>query len=282
MSIKYTDAELLEIIKTSACNLGRSPRIKDIKQSYTIINRFGSWNNALKKAGLSINNKPSKILNVGDKIGLLTIIDIKKIKNRKYFTCKCDCGNTTMVRSDSLTKSNPTNSCGCLAKETEFKRIDLTNKRIGRLTVIKKIADSNNCREELWLCRCSCGNEITLMKQQLYGCVSPVKSCGCGLNESRIANALKANNYLNKVDRVDGTAISKITRKKLLKNNSSGTNGVYFDSTRNKWVPTLEFKGKTYYLGRYKTKEEAIKIRTDAENKYFKPFLDSLDNKHMK
>lgn len=279
MRIKYSDDELIEIIKTTACNLGRTPRLNDIKQGYTITKRFGSWNEALKKAGFNSNINPPKILHIGDKIGLLTIVDIEKIKNRKYFVCKCQCGNTTTVRGDSLTKSNPTTSCGCLAKETAFKRIDLTNKRTGRLTVIKKVADSKNCREELWLCKCDCGNEIILLKEQLYGCVQPVKSCGCGLNESRIKNALKANETLNRIDRIDGTAISKITRKELLKNNRSGTNGVYYDSNRNRWVPTLEFKNKHYYLGRYKSKEDAIQIRKEAEKKYFESFLDALENK---
>src|SRR5690606_4264176 len=39
-------------------------------------------------------------------------------KNKKsYWLCKCDCGNTTTIRSDGLTTGHA-KSCGCLQKET--------------------------------------------------------------------------------------------------------------------------------------------------------------------
>ena len=57
----------------------------------------------------------------GTKIGMLSIIERKIENNRTYYFCKCDCGNEKWIRSDSLTKKNPTLSCGCLAEETQFK-----------------------------------------------------------------------------------------------------------------------------------------------------------------
>lgn len=50
----------------------------------------------------------------GDRFGKLTVIGVEhKGNDRKwYYKCKCDCGNTTVVRSNALTTGN-TKSCGC-------------------------------------------------------------------------------------------------------------------------------------------------------------------------
>ncbi|MEZ2659148.1 homing endonuclease associated repeat-containing protein [Aneurinibacillus aneurinilyticus] len=49
---KYSDEDLLQMIRDKANELGRTPRIKEIEKSPTIIHRFSSWKNALKHAGL--------------------------------------------------------------------------------------------------------------------------------------------------------------------------------------------------------------------------------------
>ncbi|MBD5589367.1 homing endonuclease associated repeat-containing protein [Clostridium botulinum] len=49
---KYSDEDLLNIIKTKYLQLGKIPKAKDVKQYYSIINRFDSWENALEKADL--------------------------------------------------------------------------------------------------------------------------------------------------------------------------------------------------------------------------------------
>jgi len=59
----------------------------------------------------------------GKKIGRLTVIKVVSIdtKYRKYWLCKCDCGNETVVRGDCLTTRN-TKACGCLKKELSVQR----------------------------------------------------------------------------------------------------------------------------------------------------------------
>lgn len=50
----------------------------------------------------------------GQRYERLTVIALKETKNKKsYWECKCDCGNTTIVRKDQL-KSGKSKSCGCL------------------------------------------------------------------------------------------------------------------------------------------------------------------------
>jgi len=59
------------------------------------------------------------------KFGRLTVVSegkSQKLKNgtRKYWLCKCDCGNEKQVISNSLVKGK-TKSCGCLRKENSKK-----------------------------------------------------------------------------------------------------------------------------------------------------------------
>lgn len=57
MAKKYTDEELLDIIRKFYRQHGRPPKRREIAQSSTIMKRFGSWNNALEKAGLYAHKK---------------------------------------------------------------------------------------------------------------------------------------------------------------------------------------------------------------------------------
>lgn len=53
-------------------------------------------------------------------------------------------------------------------------------------------------------------------------------------------------------------------------NNTSGINGVYYRKDRNKWTSMITINGKIKCLGYFKDKEDAIKVRKEAEieNKY--------------
>ncbi len=57
--LKYTDEELLQLLKDKAQELGRSPYRRELIEGATIDTRFGSWNKALEKAGLEANKEKS-------------------------------------------------------------------------------------------------------------------------------------------------------------------------------------------------------------------------------
>lgn len=52
-------------------------------------------------------------------------------------------------------------------------------------------------------------------------------------------------------------------------NNTSGVVGVVFDKTRNKWKSQIFLDYKNKFLGRFDNFEDAVKVRQDAELKYF-------------
>ena len=105
---------------------------------------------------------------------------------KKYWICKCECGNTGSVRSDQL-KSGRSKSCGCLNRELASQRFkqmaeqprslkqDLTGQTFGYWFVESRAENQNN--HVAWNCVCKCGTKRVVLGQSLKNGRS--KSCGC-------------------------------------------------------------------------------------------------------
>jgi hypothetical protein len=112
----------------------------------------------------------------GQKFGMLTVIKWAHGGQNSYWLCKCSCGNETTVPMPNL-KSGNTTHCGCVpVQNTSF--IDRTGQQYGRLTVISNI---NKCSSRTtrtnWLCRCSCGEILSVESGNLAS--GHTQSCGC-------------------------------------------------------------------------------------------------------
>ena len=55
------------------------------------------------------------MIGIGMRVGRLVVIG--KSTRKGYVTCKCDCGATKDIRSNSLTQKSPVQSCGCIQRE---------------------------------------------------------------------------------------------------------------------------------------------------------------------
>ncbi len=163
--------------------------------------------------------------------------------------CRCDCGGEVLASLHQL-RSGYRKSCGCLS-HPPLK--DFEGKRFGRLTVMAYAGKRNGMHR--WKCRCDCGRETVAGQTLLQA--GRTKSCGC----------LQAGMYRENLKLVDGTsvAILEANKKRLNRNNTSGYTGVYLDGKRGRWVAQIGFKGKTYYLGAYSDKEDAVKARRKGE-----------------
>ena len=116
-----------------------------------------------------MNRKTKKI--AGMKFGHLIPLEkgYSKKNGRGMWRCLCECGNITNVRLDSLV-SGRTKSCGC------NKVKNLTGKKFGKLTVIKRIFPNKN-RKAVWQCRCDCGKITDVQSSCLLN--GNTRSCGC-------------------------------------------------------------------------------------------------------
>lgn len=114
----------------------------------------------------------------GQKFGRLTVL--RRAPNTKQgkaaWFCRCDCGATSVATRSHLIGGN-TKSCGCAHPK---KRLDLTGRTYGRLTVIAP-ADSIGGMT-MWRCLCQCGAEVAVRTSSLRA--GNTNSCGCLKNDS--------------------------------------------------------------------------------------------------
>ena len=141
------------------------------------------------------------------------------------------------------------------------KKIDLTGQKIGRLTVIKEDPRRDKYGRVKWICRCDCGNVVSVSGRNLRS--GGTLSCGCFQKESV------------RKDVIGGTKVSTITsNRKQNSNNTSGKRGVYWDKNKNKWVAQIGFKKKDFHLGASKDFKTACRMRDEAEDHLYRGFLE--------
>ncbi|MBC1846345.1 AP2 domain-containing protein [Listeria seeligeri] len=215
------------------------------------------------------------------KYNKLTIIKDTRKRTKSgnaIYECRCDCGNTCETTLAKL-RSGHTKSCGCVIKDTaneKFKKYE--GMRKNRLTLIRDTGKRTNDGKRIVLCQCDCGNTCEVLFAKFNnGCT---KSCGCLALEKKKekhekGRAEKAVKTLqDKKILINGTNVAVINSRKLRSNNTSGKTGVTFDNTRKKWASQIVFQNKSIRLGRFTKKEDAIKARLEAEERYFKPVIE--------
>jgi hypothetical protein len=131
-------------------------------------------------AGRTVPGSRRLAVEVGQRIGRSVVIDPEILipePSGKHPTrgvrLLCDCGNEYERRLFVLLKSKDA-SCGC---KKGF--VDRTGVRFGRLTAIRPIEREPDSGDDFfwWLCKCDCGNEVTVRGTALS--CGHTKSCGC-------------------------------------------------------------------------------------------------------
>lgn len=159
----------------------------------------------------------------GQKFGRLTVLSRASDKKpgRPMWLCQCSCGNQIIVSSTNLTKSGGTKSCGCLRHETSANLIDLTGMKFGLLTVLHRDFSSKAGKAK-WMCRCECGNIVSVFSDSLR--FNKSRSCGCIRRELKYNLVGQRFGYLEVIEPIKNSRIkSNETRWKCLCHNCGRT-----------------------------------------------------------
>lgn len=196
----------------------------------------------------------------GRKYGRLTVIKrVSKPGMPVRWRCRCDCGRFTTATTGDL-QSGHKKSCGCLThggRKPRPAQNDLTGKRFGKLTVVRRLGYDRRRGDTFYLCRCDCGCEVEVRHGNLTGTRGGghTTSCGCARDAARRASHTEER---------ERAYIRKLAAKPR-SDNKSGRTGVYWKKDKQRWHATINYMGKTYSLGNYHDLRDAISAREDAE-----------------
>lgn len=174
---------------------------------------------------------PKKINLTNQKFGHWNVLreatqEEKQNRPGTYWICKCDCGTEKIVNGQLL-REGKSKSCGCQTKELlsinhKSKNVkDISGQIFGQLTVIERDFSEekkHNSHNTYWKCKCSCGNEISVVRSSLTS--GKTKSCGC-LRKEKAAEHLKqisSNNFINET----GNKYGKLTVLYKVPNTKTG------------------------------------------------------------
>lgn len=220
---------------------------------------------------------------IGKKFGKLTVIRFLSVKEREHknrnVLCKCDCGNEHQVNYSKLINGH-TKSCGCLVGESVLKRcrkyniydLDTYEYGVGYTGTGDEFyfdkEDYDKIKDYYWHKGGSLGYIINqrqngkiklIMHRIVMNCPDElmVDHINHKTNDNRKSNLRICDKRQNAWN--VGTVCT----------NTSGYRGVTFDKKRKKWIANIIYNNKQIYLGSYKSKEEAIKARQTANDKYY-------------
>lgn len=111
---------------------------------------------------------------------------------RGYWICKCSCGGESSIETYNV-KHEKIFSCGCELRTTPQNFKDLTNRKIGRWTVLSRSKDDL----KKWTCRCDCGSIVDVAAASLNSNKS--LSCGCIPSENKLKSIIKNANKGNSI-----------------------------------------------------------------------------------
>jgi hypothetical protein len=224
------------------------------------------------------------------KFGRLKVIErdysVKNTISECCWLCKCNCGSEKIisVRGSDL-KRGKTSSCGCYRDEIRQK---------GKINTYDLSGEY--------------GIGYTLKGEPFYFDIEDydkIKNyCWYMSNEGYIVNSGKGKNpkftrmhtfimntpkgmitdhiFGNKNDnrksklRIVNTTQNTINRK-ISKHNKTGIPGVCWHKYSNRWYASITVNKKQIYLGRFIEFDEAIKVRKEAEQKYFGEYAPKIE-----
>lgn len=222
---------------------------------------------------------------IGKQFGDLKVLSFygHNKRNLILWECQCSCGNIIYATSTDLTKRGK-DSCGCKTKEKQRNA--------------KKKYNKYNLTEEFGIGYTNKGEEFyfdledyELIKDICWNLhdnyIEGKDIEGKVVKQHRVIMNAKEGEYVDHInhDTRDNrkcnlricTNQENCMNRSTPKNNTSGKSGVSWREDMGKWRVRIWKDYKTYTIGHYDTKEEAIKARIDAEKEYFGEFANKSE-----
>lgn len=213
----------------------------------------------------------------------------KRGKRIIMWECECECGTVRDVRHDNLIQGT-SKSCGCLKREKSVE-LGKRNKKKNTYDLDGEYGIGYTHKgEEFWFDK----EDYNLIKNYCW------RKNKQGYILSRLSNSTKTiflHDLVMNADYTNGEEVDHIkhighdNRKSQLRlvdksknqrntglrcDNKSGVKGVFYKKDKGLWVARITVNKKRIFLGSSKDFDKAVRLRKEAEEKYFGEY--SYDN----
>lgn len=225
----------------------------------------------------------------GQKFNRLTVLyrteDYVSPKGKRdiVWHCQCECGNECNIRAYAL-KSGHAKSCGCLNNETRIKQAKKLGKKSKKYNKYDLSGDYGigytSKGEEFWFdledydlikdysWSYSCGYVVAPHGEKLHRIIMNAQEED--VVDHIIHGKTNENKYDNRKSNLRKVTHSKNAMNQHIKsNNTSGVKGVSWHKRDLVWEVNICVNRKIIYLGSYENFDEAVRVRKEAEDKYF-------------
>lgn len=207
----------------------------------------------------------------GARFGRLVVVSrAENSSSHVAWNCLCDCGKEKVCLGINL-KRGKSQSCGCMRRELSIARSLKHGNRRGK---------ENTSREyEAWcsmIGRCERESDTNFHNYGARG----IKVCDKWRNsfECFLADMGDRPSPKHSLDRIDvngdyeptncrwATKTDQMRNRRLLKNNSTGVNGIYPSPNGKRFCAQINYNGNRKHIGTFDTLEEATEAREKAES----------------
>ena len=207
------------------------------------------------------------------KSSLTFVSEYDSLNGKRRLIVKCQCGKDFPILLDSLSKKNPTQSCGCLTS-----------------SVLKAQKTKHGmCDSEMYKRWCGMKTRCYDTKDKGYERYGGrgILICDDWVNDFEAFNSWSINNGGHdgkrlQIDRIDNdkgyspdncryvTNAVNARNKGVRRTNKMGISGIGIDKRSGKYYATITTNGKRANLGYYSDFFEACCARKSAENRYWR------------
>lgn len=213
------------------------------------------------------------------RFGKLFVIErsTNDVRNKPRWLCQCDCGRKTIAGSDDLTQGKKT-TCGDYSHRIKYNKYDLSGEHgIGYTNKGKEfyfdLEDYDKIKDYTWNMD-GYGYAITTTELKKDKNVIKMHRLLTDFKYGQVDHVNRVRHDNRKENLRFSTQNENARNGTISIKNKSGFIGVYEvkNKIKNTWMAYIMVNKKNIYLGRFKTKEEAIIARLKAEKIYHMEF----------